>query len=152
MIATVRGQGGTDGFHERSIAIPRGCMSIFGEHPDELAKLARERVDDAGDVRRGVLRTAIFVLLQNAPETSRDAAVRNDAPFRSRRRAHGDAPGRAARRRVGIAWHGRRYERDNPTAADPPNQAINHAASAVEGAAANCGDRHSHYSPTWLHS
>lgn len=38
--------------------------------------------------------------------------------------------------RVGIAWHGRRYERGDPTAADMPNQAINHAASAIEGAAA----------------
>lgn len=35
----------------------------------------------------------------------------------------------------GIQWNGRRYDRDNPTAADIPNQAINHAASAVQGAA-----------------
>jgi CRISPR system Cascade subunit CasA len=70
MVVIVRGEGGTDGFHERSIAIPPGCVLIFGEHPDELAKIARERVDDAGKVRRGVLRTAIFVLLQNAPKTS----------------------------------------------------------------------------------
>lgn len=32
--------------------------------------------------------------------------------------------------------NGRRYDRANPNAADPPNQAINHAASAVEAAAA----------------
>ena len=38
--------------------------------------------------------------------------------------------------RFGVPWHGRRYDRDNPTAADIPNQAINHAASAVEAAAA----------------
>jgi CRISPR-associated protein Cas1 len=38
--------------------------------------------------------------------------------------------------RMGIAWSGRRYDRANPLAADLPNQAINHAASAVEGAAA----------------
>jgi len=38
--------------------------------------------------------------------------------------------------RVGIKWQGRCYERGNPTAADLPNQAINHAASAIEGAAA----------------
>jgi CRISPR-associated protein Cas1 len=38
--------------------------------------------------------------------------------------------------RVGIRWEGRRYHRQNPTAADLPNQALNHAASAVEGAAA----------------
>jgi len=38
--------------------------------------------------------------------------------------------------RVGIRWHGRRYDRFDPLAADLPNQALNHAASAVEGAAA----------------
>lgn len=38
--------------------------------------------------------------------------------------------------RYGIDWAGRRYDRTNPTAADLPNQAINHAASAVEAAAA----------------
>ena len=36
----------------------------------------------------------------------------------------------------GIQWKGRRYSRQNPNASDIPNQALNHAASAVEGAAA----------------
>ena len=38
--------------------------------------------------------------------------------------------------RYGVPWQGRRYDRNNPNAADIPNQAINHAASAVEAAAA----------------
>ncbi len=38
--------------------------------------------------------------------------------------------------RMGLHWAGRRYDRSNPGAADLPNQAINHAASAVEAAAA----------------
>ncbi len=38
--------------------------------------------------------------------------------------------------RYGIEWKGRRYDRNNPNAADIPNQAINHAATAVQGAAA----------------
>jgi len=38
--------------------------------------------------------------------------------------------------RFGLTWNGRRYDRANPNAADLPNQAINHAASAVEAAAA----------------
>ncbi|PPE64991.1 type I-E CRISPR-associated endonuclease Cas1e [Caldimonas caldifontis] len=37
--------------------------------------------------------------------------------------------------RFGIEWHGRRYDRQNPTAADLPNQALNHAATFVEAAA-----------------
>ncbi|MCF7979079.1 MAG: type I-E CRISPR-associated endonuclease Cas1e [Chromatiaceae bacterium] len=38
--------------------------------------------------------------------------------------------------RYGIEWKGRRYDRANPNATDIPNQAINHAATAVQGAAA----------------
>jgi len=38
--------------------------------------------------------------------------------------------------RFGIRWQGRRYDRNAPLSTDLPNQAINHAASAVEGAAA----------------
>lgn len=38
--------------------------------------------------------------------------------------------------RYRITWKGRHYDRQNPNAADIPNQAINHAATAVEGAAA----------------
>ena len=37
---------------------------------------------------------------------------------------------------VGVQWQGRRYDRSRPQAADLPNQAINHASSAVEAAAA----------------
>lgn len=36
----------------------------------------------------------------------------------------------------GIEWRGRRYDRANPAATDAPNQAINHASSAVRAAAA----------------
>jgi len=38
--------------------------------------------------------------------------------------------------RIGIDWRGRHYDRANPQAADLANQALNHAASAVEAAAA----------------
>ena len=37
--------------------------------------------------------------------------------------------------RFGVEWHGRRYDRQNPNAADLPNQALNHAATFVEAAA-----------------
>jgi CRISP-associated protein Cas1 len=37
--------------------------------------------------------------------------------------------------KYGIDWKGRRYDRSNPGAEDLPNQAINHAATAVESAA-----------------
>jgi len=38
-------------------------------------------------------------------------------------------------RRHGVKWKARRYDRDDPGAADLPNQAINHAATAMEAAA-----------------
>lgn len=38
--------------------------------------------------------------------------------------------------RIGVKWRGRRYDRNDPMSADLPNQALNHAASAVEAAAA----------------
>jgi len=38
--------------------------------------------------------------------------------------------------RFGLRWAGRRYDRANPTAADDANQALNHAATAVQAAAA----------------
>ena len=43
---------------------------------------------------------------------------------------------RIAAQRAQIRWNGRRYDRGAPGAADAPNQALNHAASAVEAAAA----------------
>ena len=39
-------------------------------------------------------------------------------------------------RQIGVDWRGRRYDRARPHAADLPNQALNHASSAVEAAAA----------------
>lgn len=39
-------------------------------------------------------------------------------------------------RQIGVEWRGRRYDRASPQAADLPNQALNHVASAVEAAAA----------------
>ena len=38
--------------------------------------------------------------------------------------------------RLGIRWRGRRYDRTRPSSGDLPNQALNHASSAVEAAAA----------------
>lgn len=35
----------------------------------------------------------------------------------------------------GVSWSGRRYDRNDPSSNDPVNQAINHAASALESAA-----------------
>lgn len=39
-------------------------------------------------------------------------------------------------KQIGVVWKGRHYDRARPDAADLPNQALNHASSAVEAAAA----------------
>lgn len=67
-LATARGQGGTDGFHERRIRVPPAAASRLRDSDAEFAKLAQDRVKDAGDVRRRVLNRALFILFQNAPE------------------------------------------------------------------------------------
>lgn len=43
---------------------------------------------------------------------------------------------RLTAKRFNVPWHGRRYDRTAPATADLPNQAINHAAAAVQAAAA----------------
>jgi CRISP-associated protein Cas1 len=53
--------------------------------------------------------------------------------------------------RIGIRWIGRLYDRQDPLAADLPNQALNHAASAVEAAAAIQWPRPPLY-PNWVSS
>src|ERR1035441_1823205 len=40
-----------------------------------------------------------------------------------------------AAQRFGIPWNGRLYDRANPDASDTPNQALNHAATAMSAAA-----------------
>lgn len=42
---------------------------------------------------------------------------------------------RLVAQQYGVPWNGRRYDRDNPNAADLANQAVNHAATFVEAAA-----------------
>lgn len=76
----VRGQGTTDGFHERRITIPPQIRPrLFGspERREPLAKLSRDAIDYAGRMLSGVLRPAAFTLIQGAPGTvkyDRDSA------------------------------------------------------------------------------
>jgi CRISPR system Cascade subunit CasA len=68
--ALTRGQGQTEGVHERSIPIPRTTLQIFAD-PDARADLgvrSRIQVEVVADVRRRALHPAICVLLQGAPD------------------------------------------------------------------------------------
>jgi len=68
--AVVRGQGETQGYHERRIAVPERAKPFFMSRTaaDPLARLARGRVDDVAATVAKALRPALFSLLQGAPE------------------------------------------------------------------------------------
>jgi CRISPR system Cascade subunit CasA len=68
-LATARGQGGTDGFHQRRIPVRTGAARRLADDADIVGKLAQQQVEEAGTVRRGALNVALMVLFQNAPET-----------------------------------------------------------------------------------
>ncbi|GAK34678.1 hypothetical protein JCM17846_32890 [Iodidimonas nitroreducens] len=66
----VRGQGKTEGYHERRVPISEPVKRIMASgHSDRLAALAKRRVDDAGTMRDMVLRPALFSLLQDGPDS-----------------------------------------------------------------------------------
>jgi CRISPR system Cascade subunit CasA len=68
-VALARGQGKTQGFHERWIHVPRRIRRrLFNtESRHSLRKIAQERVAKAGKVRKA-LHMALIVLLAGAPE------------------------------------------------------------------------------------
>ena len=69
LTATARGQGETQGHHERTIYVPPKAVRFFGAGArDALARLARDRVEQAGDLRNRVLKPALLSLFQNQPE------------------------------------------------------------------------------------
>jgi CRISPR-associated protein Cas1 len=100
--------------------------------PDTSA-LARRQVELWSDPKGGRLHVArrMYAIRLGEVLPHRDIAV-----LRGVEGARVKEMYKIAAARFGVQWTGRRYDRDNPNAADLPNQAINHAASAIEGAAA----------------
>lgn len=78
-LATARGQGGTDGFHQRRVPVEAVAARRMFEDPDGFGKQAKEQVEEASKVRRGALNLALFVLFQNAPESINFRHVASDA-------------------------------------------------------------------------
>jgi CRISPR system Cascade subunit CasA len=66
--ALARGQGKTEGLHERRIAVPPKAVGYWRSHTLEpMALLAQDRIEQAGKMR-GALRYALMMLFQNGPE------------------------------------------------------------------------------------
>jgi len=82
--ALVRGQGKTEGYHERRVPLSRQMRRRGTLEPtDPVSQAAHDRVGLAGDMA-GVLRYALFALFENGPEqvdTKNDAAGRKARPF-----------------------------------------------------------------------
>jgi len=85
--ALVRGQGKTEGYHERRVPLSRK-VSRRGMHTptDPVSQAAHDRVQLAGDMA-GALRFALIALFENGPakvDPSNDAAGRKAKPFVAR--------------------------------------------------------------------
>jgi len=116
-------------------AIGEGGVRFYTAQPllPDSSALARRQALAWADAKRGRMAVArrmyAWRLGQVLPH--RDIAV-----LRGIEGARVKETYRLTAERCGIRWAGRHYDRQNPMASDLPNQAINHAASAVEGAAA----------------
>src|ERR1700726_813811 len=108
------------------------CYTAQPLLPD-FSHLARAQATFWADERKGRLMVARRMYARRLGEVlpHRDIAV-----LRGIEGARMKETYRIAAERAGIRWNGRRYDRQNPNAADRPNQALNHAAAAVEGAPA----------------
>jgi CRISP-associated protein Cas1 len=99
----------------------------------DFSHLARAQAGFWADQRKGRLMVArrMYALRLGEVLPHRDIAVLRGIEGSRMKETY-----RIAAQRAGIRWNGRRYDRQNPNTTDQPNQALNHAASAVEGAAA----------------
>ena len=115
------------------VAVGEGGVRLYSAPqvgPDDSALARRQaRVWADPDTRTGIARR---MFVWRFGEVS--ASGRHDRAAR-----HGGRPGQGGYRLLAekhrVPWGSRRYDRNDPEATDAPNQAINHAASAVEGAA-----------------
>lgn len=71
-----RGQGKTEGYHERFVSIPAQAFSLLADPENEIVRNARNRVDVIGELQQALV-FAGRVLVQGGPETVAAGAARN---------------------------------------------------------------------------
>lgn len=117
------------------VAVGEDGVRLYTAPPllPDFSNLARRQVTLWADTRIGRIKVARQMYAQRLGEVlpHRDIAV-----LRGIEGARVKEVYKITAQRFGIEWRGRRYDRNAPLSADMPNQALNHAASAVEGAAA----------------
>ncbi|MEP6621976.1 MAG: type I-E CRISPR-associated endonuclease Cas1e [bacterium] len=108
------------------------CYTAPPIMPDSSA-LARRQVTLWSDTRRGRMLVArrMYARRLGIIMPHRDIAVLRGIEGSRVRSLYGQLASK-----YGVEWNGRHYDRADPSGTDEINQAINHAASAVEGAAA----------------
>ena len=100
----------------------------FGPDASQLARAqARSWADP--DIRNGIARRLYAWRLGEVLPSADIAVLRGIEGARMKEMY------KRLAQQFGVRWDGRKYDRSDPTTANPSNQAINHAASAVEAAA-----------------
>ncbi len=115
-------------------AIGDGAVRFYTAPPlmPDTSALAREQVRRWADPdRRMDVARAMYAIRFDEIVRTRDIEVLRGQEGARIKRSY-----QLAAERHGVPWKGRNYDRDNPNAGDLPNQAINHAASAMRAAAA----------------
>lgn len=115
-------------------AIGEGAVRFYTAPPlmPDTSALAREQVRLWADPQsRMEVARAMYALRFGEIVRTRDIEVLRGQEGARIKRSY-----QLAAERYAIAWRGRNYDRDNPNAGDLPNQALNHAASAMRSAAA----------------
>lgn len=86
--ALVRGQGKTEGYHERRTPVSKELRRLLASRAtDKVAKAAHERVQDAGTFARKVLYPALMVVFTGAPRTESGERARDDDTAKARANA-----------------------------------------------------------------
>src|SRR5215207_3219594 len=94
--ALVRGQGKTEGYHERRVPLSKRVRASFmrWKSSDPVAEAAQKRVELAGEIQNRVLKPALLALFENGPDQidfREDGAERRARTFLERFDAFVDA-------------------------------------------------------------
>lgn len=114
-------------------AIGEGAVRFYTAPPlmPDTSALAREQVRRwANEKTRMEVARAMYAIRFGEIVRTRDIEVLRGQEGARIKRSY-----QLAAERFGVTWRGRQYDRNNPNAGDLPNQAINHAASAMRAAA-----------------
>ena len=156
--AVTRGQGKTEGYHERRVRVPPAARGLLGGGSDRLALTARAREGDASEVA-GILRHALRALFQGGPDDVRHDDEATNAKLVPHLRAYdrsvdtvffddpfweaATATGEGALQRHAGLWRARlrdiardvlgRAERSAPRTAQRRHRAIVRARGVLEG-------------------